>query len=153
MKYLEAISKISHDHLSTDPFVFMAGGITGCPDWQQEIRRMLEGTQIGTLLNPRRSNFPINDASAAETQIRWEAECLEKADAILFWFCSETIQPIVLYELGAWSMTDKPIFVGVHPNYARKQDVMIQTSIKRPDVVIVDSLEHLAQQVKDYLAR
>ena len=38
-------------------------------------------------------------------------------------------------------MTNKPLFVGAHPNYARRQDVEIQTSLVRPDIQIVYSLE------------
>ncbi len=44
-------------------------------------------------------------------------------------------------------MTDKPLFVGVHPNYLRKRDVEIQTSLVRPEIQIAYSLEDLASQV------
>lgn len=126
--------------------VFLAGGITGCPDWQQEMIKFLQGTGL-TLLNPRRENFPIHDPDAAEEQITWEHRHLRKATTILFWFPHETLCPIVLYELGAWSMSDKPLFVGVHPNYRRRQDVEIQTGLARPGVEVVYSLEELAGQV------
>jgi hypothetical protein len=84
-------------------------------------------------------------------QITWEHDYLRMADAILFWFPCETICPIVLYELAAWSMTDKPIFVGVHPDYQRRQDVEIQTGLARPEVEIVYSLEDLVGQVASWL--
>lgn len=131
--------------------VFLAGGITGCPDWQQEIRTLLQDTDL-VLLNPRREHFPIGDPSAAREQILWEHSYLRWADAILFWFPHETLCPIVLYELGAWSMSDKPIFVGVHPDYQRRQDVEIQTYFVRPDVQIVYSLGDLARQVTESLS-
>jgi hypothetical protein len=35
------------------PAVFLAGGITGCPDWQAELVRMLADVPVA-LLNPRR---------------------------------------------------------------------------------------------------
>ncbi len=127
--------------------VFLAGGITGCPDWQQEIRQLLSDMDL-ILLNPRRANFPIHDPNAASKQITWEHDHLRKADAILFWFCAETLNPIVLYELGAWSMSDKPIFVGVHSEYVRRQDVEIQTKLVRPNVKIVYSLHALSQQIR-----
>ncbi len=127
--------------------VFLAGGITGCPDWQQEMRQLLSDTDL-ILLNPRRANFPIHDPNAASKQITWEHDHLHKATTILFWFCTETLNPIVLYELGAWSMTNKPIFVGVHSEYVRRQDVEIQTELVRPDVKVVYSLQALAKQIK-----
>jgi len=113
------------------------------------MRRLLGVTEL-TLLNPRRKNFPIGDPNAAFEQIQWEHRQLRAADAILFWFPWETVCPIVLYELGAWSMTTKPIFVGVHPNYRRRQDVQLQTGFVRNRVEIVYSLGNLAQQVIDW---
>jgi Nucleoside 2-deoxyribosyltransferase like len=104
------------------------------------------------LLNPRRANFPIGDPSAAMKQIEWEHRHLRMADAILFWFPSETLCPIALYELGAWSMTTKPLFVGVHPEYQRRQDVEIQTRLARPDVAVTHNLSDLATAVKRWLA-
>jgi hypothetical protein len=129
------------------PTLFLAGGIVGCPDWQAEMVAMLGDTDL-VLLNPRRHDFPIHDPKAAEFQIKWEHEHLRKASAILFWFPCETLCPIVLYELGAWSMTDKTLLVGVHPEYKRRQDVEIQTRLVRPDVQIVHSLSELSQLVK-----
>ncbi len=123
------------------PTIFLAGGITGCPDWQIAIRTMLRDVHT---FNPRRKDFPIGDPNAALEQIKWEHDYLRLADAILFWFPCETLCPIVLYELGAWSMTKKPIFVGVHPDYKRIQDVKIQTKLVRPDVNIAYSVQELA---------
>jgi hypothetical protein len=133
------------------PSLFLAGGITGCPDWQREVIDLLAGESV-TLLNPRRANFPIGDPTAAPKQIEWEHWHLRKADAVLFWFPGETLCPIVLYELGAWSMTGKPLFVGTHPNYQRKQDVVLQTGLVRPDVRVVDNLHGLVAAVKDWLS-
>lgn len=147
MKYYEAPNKIIE---CNEPRLFLAGGITGCPDWQQEMRTLLYTTDL-TLLNPRRKDFPIGDPDAALEQIKWEFDMLRVVNAILFWFPEETLCPIVLYELGAWSMTDKPIFVGIHPNYARRQDVEIQTYLARSDVEIVYSLTDLANQIKEKL--
>jgi len=146
MIYVEAPERITWCRPGSK-FLFLAGGITGCPDWQQEMRQRLEGTDW-ILLNPRRADFPIGDPNAALEQITWEYEYLRRATAILFWFPCETICPIVLYELGAWSMTFKPLYVGVHPNYSRRQDVEIQTKLERPDVVIVYSLDDLAAAVR-----
>lgn len=131
--------------------VFLAGGITGCPDWQREMRDLLCESGLA-ILNPRRRNFPIGDPGAARAQIEWEHRHLRKADLILFWFCAATLNPIVLYELGAWSMTDKPIIVGIEPGYARSQDVVIQTGLARPGTVICSSLRELAAAVRNWVA-
>lgn len=147
MKYIEAVAdfKLVKPTL-LNKRIFLAGGITGCPDWQGEMVELLSSTKL-TLLNPRRQNFPIGDPNAALEQITWEHEALRAAARILFWFPRETICPIVLYELGAWSMSYKPIYVGMHPDYPRRQDVEIQTKLAKPEVEIVYSLEELASQV------
>ena len=149
--YLEAPNYFVEPHPSNVPLptIFLAGGITGCPDWQSAIRTMLRGVYI---LNPRRKDFPIGDPGAALEQIKWEHEHLRLADAILFWFPCETLCPIVLYELGAWSMMPgKPIFVGVHPDYKRQQDVEIQTRLARPEVAIAYSVPELAYNVNKWV--
>jgi hypothetical protein len=127
--------------------LFLGGGITNCPDWRAELRPMLAGTPW-VLINPRRTDIDMNDTAVAMAQIDWEHRHLHVADAILFWFCQETLQPITLYELGAWSMTTKPLFVGAHPAYPRRIDILVQTHLSRPDVQVVDSLEALAAQVR-----
>jgi len=139
----------TYEPFSSENPIFLAGGITGCPNWQSDVVNMLENTS-GVLFNPRRKNFPINDTSASEFQIKWEHDHLRKASAILFWFPCETLCPIVLYELGAWSMTNKHLFVGVHPEYQRRQDVEIQTKLARPGVSIVYSIQDLVSQVSLY---
>lgn len=142
MEYIEALQPYN----GAESSLFLAGGITGCPDWQQKLVAFLVETPL-VLLNPRRAAFPIGDPDAAGKQIAWEHTHLRKADALAFWFPYETLCPIVLYELGAWSMTQKPLFVGVHPDYQRKQDVYIQTALVRPDVQVVSTLDALARQI------
>jgi hypothetical protein len=143
MEYVEA----PDTYRSEEPSVFLAGGITGCPDWQSRMVDMLEDTSL-VLYTPRREDFPIEDPGAAEEQIRWEHEYLREADAISFWFPKDSVCPIALYEIGAWSMTDKPLFVGTHPEYPRKQDVEIQTGLARPDLDVAYSLEDVVDEVK-----
>ncbi|HKA88060.1 MAG TPA: nucleoside 2-deoxyribosyltransferase domain-containing protein [Haliangiales bacterium] len=117
------------------PMIFLAGGITGCPDWQSEMIRLLDPLHPQWLvLNPRREQFPIDDPDAAFAQIAWEHRALRAARAIIFWFPRETVCPIALYELGAWSMTQRRIFVGAHEAYPRRLDIEIQTRLARPDV-------------------
>eukprot|EP01027_Heterolobosea_sp_BB2_P009911 GEZU01014589.1.p1 GENE.GEZU01014589.1~~GEZU01014589.1.p1 ORF type:complete len:195 (+),score=24.63 GEZU01014589.1:29-613(+) len=135
--------------------IFLAGGISNAV-------ALFDKSEIAdkiALLNPRRSQFDVTDTSLTEVQIKWEADHLRKADLILFWFPSETLCPITLYELGAWSYhrdpqtnQPKPIFVGTHPKYARLLDVQFQTSLVRPEVAVVHSVEDLVQQVVTYVS-
>lgn len=128
--------------------IFLAGGIVGCPKWQVDMASVLLKITDLVVFNPNREYFPMDDLNAGKVQIKWEYDRLRRADYILFWFPKETLCPIVLYELGAWSMTNKPIFVGVHPEYARRFDVEQQTGLARPEVEVVYSLFDLAGQVE-----
>lgn len=128
------------------PSLFLAGGITDCPDWQKEMTKKLGNTDI-ILLNPRRANFDINEKDAAKKQIDWEYRHLRYATAISFWFPKETLCPIVLFELGYWFNRSKDIFIGVHPEYKRKEDVYTQVSLSIPKFEFVDSIDALTEQV------
>ena len=145
MTYVEAPSEYD----GPSPSVFLAGGISGCDDWQARMAKMLAPLDV-VVLNPRRAHFPVDDPATAEAQIRWEHRHLRRAGARLFWFPGATLCPITLYELGAWSMVPGPLFVGVDPAYARRRDVEIQTMLARPDVRVVDSLHDLARQVERF---
>jgi hypothetical protein len=132
--------------------VFLAGGISNCPDWQSEVMRHV-GTKCEKLfvLNPRRTSWDTTDVAAAGKQIQWEFDHLRRASAILFWFPEETLCPITLFELGQWSalaaVSGKKIFVGTHPGYKRRLDVEIQLRLVLPSVAVVDNLEALSGQV------
>lgn len=148
MKYLEAPTEYIKT-VENEKSLFLGGGITNCPDWQSELIGLLKEDDL-VLLNPRRANFPMGDPNASKEQIKWEYRHLRKANAIMFWFPKETLCPIVLYELGAHSMTNKPLFIGVHSDYARKLDVEIQTILVRPEIEIVYDLDSLAEQIKKW---
>ena len=127
--------------------IFLAGGITLCPDWQKEIIGLIKETPNLVIYNPRRANFPIDDPDAAEEQITWEYNYLKSSDFLLFWFSKGSLNPIVLYELGKWGNSSKrPIFIGMDKKYERQKDVIIQTKLARPEIKIVYSLEDLAIQ-------
>jgi hypothetical protein len=149
MEYIEALN-IYNTRQGDNPSLFLAGGITNCPDWQKEMVYLLKDEDV-ILLNPRRKNFPMGDLTESDKQIKWEYNHLEKADAISFWFPKETLCPITLYELGARLRTHKNVFIGVHPEFARKIDVEVQTELVRPDIKVVYSLENLANNVKKWL--
>ncbi len=70
--------------------LFLAGGITNCPDWQLELVERLKDTNL-TLINPRRKNFQENNLELEQQQISWEFNHLKKASAVSFWFPKETL--------------------------------------------------------------
>ena len=142
MHYLEAPTEYAGDALS----VYLGGGISDCENWQRRLVELLSGSDL-VVLNPRRANFPMDDPSAAREQIEWEHRHLRRAAIKLFWFPPQTLCPITLFELGAWSATPAPLVVGCHPEYRRREDVRIQMELSRPDVVVADRLEDLAEQV------
>jgi hypothetical protein len=124
--------------------LFLAGGITGCSDWQSYVIEKLKDYSTLTVYNPRRKDFPINDPNASEEQITWEFEHLKNSDIIIFWFAKGSLNPIVLYELGMHGNSgNKIILVGVDSDYERKQDVIIQTALARSDVSVYNSLDEL----------
>jgi hypothetical protein len=123
------------------PTLFVAGGITGAPQWQDRFLSMLSGTR-GIAFNPRRPEFDVREQDVARTQIIWEATYLAYANGVSFWFPKEVLCPITLYESYI-----KHVFIGVHPDYQRRTDVEIQTELALPEVEIVHSLEALAGQV------
>jgi hypothetical protein len=124
-----------------EKYVFLAGGITKCPDWQKDVIEYLEHLRSDDMvvLNPRRENFPINDPSAAYKQIEWEFDALEKADIFSMYFCSgKSDQPICMYELGRNILRmqmkypsdwEHRIIISVEEGYSRKEDVLIQTEL------------------------
>jgi SAM-dependent methyltransferase len=132
--------------------VFLAGGISGCPDWQAEACALLAHLPI-TVLNPRRANFPIDDPSAAASQIRWEYEHLRAADVVVFWFpdSGPVTQPIALFELGAHATAGKPLVVGCDPSYVRRDDVVYQLGLARPELTVHSDLRSVCFQVRQHL--
>lgn len=130
------------------PSVFLAGGISSCPDWQKDVIESLSNDDI-IIYNPRRENFDIKDPNATHEQISWEYNYLKKSDIIAFWFSAGSLNPIVLYELGRWgNSSDRSIVVGVDPEYQRIEDVVIQTKLSRPDVLIHRSLDSFIEGIK-----
>lgn len=141
-----------YEPFTKDIRVFLAGGITNCPNWQEEVIKQLEDNYVYDSLvvfNPRRENFPIGDKTAAYTQIAWEFEMLEKCDIFSMYFSSgDSDQPICMYELGRNILriqtrfpTDwqDRIVISTEDGYRRKQDVLIQTGLATQGKVFVNT--------------
>jgi hypothetical protein len=137
------------DYRSDGPSLFLAGGITNCPDWQAEARALLADLPGLVLLNPRRRSFPINDPGAAAGQVAWEYRHLMRASAVLFWFpAGPSPQPIALYELGRYVALGKLLAVGADPGYLRRADVLLQLSHARPDLRVYDTLDTVCKEAR-----
>lgn len=131
--------------------IFLAGGISGCENWQKNMASLLSGSGL-TILNPRREDFDVDKPGESNFQIEeWEYIHLRKVRARLFWFPNSTLCPITLLELGKFMEKSDPLFVGVDPEYKRKLDVEVQLSFSRPfDCQVHYSLENLAKAVKSW---
>jgi 5,10-methenyltetrahydromethanopterin hydrogenase len=127
--------------------VFLAGGITDCPDWQADFIKLMEDVDNVTLYNPRRASFDVKDPDATEVQIVWEHRHLDEADIIIYWFSRGSLNPIVLYELGKYINTDKKILIGMDPEYTRKTDVEVQSKL----VGYKDNFYNNIEDLKDAL--
>lgn len=134
---------------------FLAGGITGCRKWQDEVIENIravyseEETEHLVLFNPRRDHFPMN---ADREQIEWEYRYLMMCDIFSIYFCGGgAMQTISMYELGryvalksmpmhyllTWIPTRDQIIIDVEDGYPRKKDVIIQVELATnlPDLV------------------
>ena len=124
------------------PSRFLAGGISNCERWQAGTASALWArSEFRDIYNPRRNEDIAKDGDEASNQIKWEHKALNEACSILFWFPdSPSHMPITLFELGSWLVRDKPLFIGVHPNYQRRFDVIIQVGLERPQQAIHSTL-------------
>jgi len=148
MIYIECPNKTD----LTKKSLFLAGGISGCRNWQAEVVAHTQSIDF-ILYNPRREHFDDTSQDITEEQITWEEEMMRKADFIAFYFCRETLCPITLYELGVYNMTKKPIVIGMDQDYSRRLDVEIQTKLKRPEVEIVYGTQNLINSIKSFFKK
>lgn len=137
MKIYQAPNKIDWYEVAKRKSIFLAGGITGCDDWQSDLIHELENLNdsglfdLGGLVifNPRRDNFDVMDMEVKIEQIKWEHKCLEKCGICSFFFpASESVQPITLYELGR-HLGDHTSVVSIQEGYKRAEDVKIQLAL------------------------
>ena len=137
MKVYQAPNKVDWYEVAKKKSIFLAGGITGCDNWQLDLifeLRSLDNSglfDLGGLIifNPRSDNFDVMDMEATIEQIKWEHKCLEKCDICSFFFpASESVQPITLYELGRY-LSNHTSVIGIQEGYKRAEDVKIQLAL------------------------
>ena len=135
---MQVIIAPSEEKARFETKIFLAGGISKCPNWQSEVLNNLQGLSV-TVFNPRRPEIVLSDYDTSRKQIAWEFDRLEEANFFTMYFCkSESDQPICMYELGRnlvrfqnrfpvdWSWR---IIVSVEEGYGRSNDVFLQTSL------------------------
>lgn len=149
---------ISPDTVSDDDAlkisIFIAGGISNCPDWQQYVcKKIAEKKDYLILFNPRRSQWDDErkDSNVSYDQIVWEYNSIEKSTGIIFWFPKDTLCPITLFELGA-ALNHKDVFaIGVEPGYQREFDIRTQVALVNPEIKISNSLDDLIRDTVNYV--
>lgn len=117
--------------------IFLAGSITGAKNWQEQAKDRL--IPYFNVVNPRRDNYDVLDPAIERQQITWEFTCLRLCDIVLFWFSNETLAPITLFELGKILASSRyqpwrKIYIGIDPEYKRKNDIIIQTQLENIDI-------------------
>lgn len=129
--------------------IFLAGGITNCINWQARATEVLANLPV-VICNPRRKVWDLIKAEKIAEQIQWEFLHLEIATQIIFWFERDVTQPIALFELGTRIRGNKPIFIGTHPEYPRRFDIITQAPLYGYNSIIFDDMERLLKAVVDY---
>jgi len=138
--------------------IFLAGGICNCIDWQKSLidEFTKENNQFYIdnptydemyLLNPRRADW-IEEPGAAERQIEWEFDMIERCDVFSMYFAGgDSLQPVCMYELGrniirmqnkypnSWRYR---IVITCDENYKRLNDVLVQTRLATDGLISVN---------------
>ena len=152
--------------------VFLAGGITDCVDWQNDVITELkkvsnEDTEDLVIFNPRRDYdlwYDWKDPVNIRKQIEWEFTHLEAMDAFSMFFCDgNSVQPICLYELGRYLseivndsfpfVRDDTIIISCMKGYQRLNDVLIQTDLATSGLVEVKVYEDYFDAIKGHAKR
>lgn len=143
--YLEPPNNYQYGSYKSLDWIFLGGSITGAKQWQADVSKQL--LPFYNVYNPRRVNYDFKNPDIEREQISLEFKWLKKCGNILFYFAPETLAPITLFELGkelgkfelAQSCFDsnpkKKIFICIHPDYQRKNDVLIQTELSCPKLL------------------
>ncbi len=134
MQYIEAPNYVQPNSIKDwSKTIFLGGSITGAESWQDYATETL--LPHFDVFNPRRAEFDISNKNAEREQITWEHHYLDSCQINLFYFSYETLAPITLLELGATLESVKlqhykKVYIAIHPDYKRKNDVIIQTELR-----------------------
>lgn len=134
--------------------LFLAGGISNCPDWQSDIIELIQKSYNWKpyqllIFNPRRVDFDTNaGVEIIKEQVKWEYDHLHnKTNLHLFWFPKETVCPITLYELGRSTLINHEIIVGCDQEYMRKTTLEMQLQLANSKITLVHSIEELVKKL------
>lgn len=149
---------INREQLPEHIDLFMAGGISGCWNWQDALyqavayhldRLLPTGWELDnkpfTIASPRRAHGLEKDGNAAAEQIAWEYEAMGRTALTSFYFTRDTVQPITLLELGKhlsqpWGNHITACELG----YERAFDVYTQTNLSLEDTTLNPGVESRA---------
>jgi hypothetical protein len=132
------------------PSVFLAGGITGSPRWQDEVVAYFERAIDGiTVCNPRRPRDFEDQADEYERQVTWELDHLLTADLALFWFPAAECR-ITRIELGLIIGGGRPVVVGADPQFVSFRYLSALT--RRLNLPLHTSLDDLCEAARHWLA-
>lgn len=136
--YIEAPNQVPILPFDWNKTVFLAGSITGSWDWQTQAATRLK--KHFNIFNPRRAEFNVEDKMIELEQITWEYNYLRACSILLFYFSHETLAPITLFEYGGGlerlkTVSYLKIYCAIHPDYKRKNDVIIQTNLIAPQIM------------------
>lgn len=135
--------------------IFLAGGVTGNYDWRKVLLNTID-SHLGAYVrggddliafDPVRKDFDASNEKLIEELVCWEFEHLAKADVTVFWFIEETLCPMTLYELGYALASGREVVIGIHPKYAKRNDVVIQSTVAGYKGSYSNSLDFLAKNV------
>ena len=121
---------------------FLAGGNT---DWRTKLTNSLTSDEFYhvVIIDPYDKDF------TPAISIPWEFKAIHRSDCVVVWFPKEKLAPISLFELGALCRDHlKPIIVGVDPDYAKRDIVIEQLKLFRPEITVVSSLDEVRSKME-----
>lgn len=149
---------INRSQLPEHVDLFMAGGISGCWNWQDALYQAVSyhldsllptGWELNnkpfTIASPRRAHGLEKDGNAAAEQIAWEYAAMSRTALTSFYFTRDTVQPITLLELGKHlSQPWGNCIVACELGYERAFDVYTQTNLSLEDTALNPGVEERA---------
>src|SRR5262245_60217567 len=132
------------------PVVFLAGGITNSPRWQDVAVEYLERAVDGiTICNPRRPRDFEDDEVEYQQQVTWELDHLQAADLVLFWFPAAECR-ITRIELGLALGRGQKTIIGAESGFVSRRYLEVLTG--RLGLPLHDRLEDALKAVEELLA-